>query len=79
MTPSPESNTFANGLLEMIRQAGSEAECMALSEKYAAQFKRLQQVNPARAHHIINLVTLRRIEFARIKEQENQEQADLFR
>lgn len=74
-----KSDKFANDLLDMIRQATSEEECMALSEKYAVHFAKLQKVNPVRAIHIINLVAQRRAEFQRARERENEDQMDMFR
>lgn len=78
MTIEP-SDAFANDLLEQLRQAASEAEMMALSEKYEVHFARLKTVNPARAHHIVNLVMMRRKEFERKRQRENEDQMDMFR
>jgi len=81
MTPDQEAkaNDAANAILSELTAAKTPEECEAISQKYAKIFKRLQEVHPVRAIHIVNLACLKKREFERMKREEKQAQAELWK
>ena len=81
MTPDQEraANEYANALLDRITNAGSDAEIVAICKETEKAVMRLKDIGSPRFHHVVNWVQLRRAEFKRQEEQENQEQQDMFR
>lgn len=81
MTPEQEAkaNDAANMILAELRSAKTPEECAAISEKYAKIFKRLQEVHPVRAIHIVNLASLKKRDFERMKREEKQAQSELWK
>lgn len=61
----PEINDFANGLVDQIWDAKSDAEVVAMCQKYEAQVNKLKQVAHVRYLHIVNAVKFKRKEFNR--------------
>ena len=80
MIPDQEAkaNDAANMMLAELRSARTPEECAAISEKHAKIFKRLQEVHPVRAIHIVNLATLKKKEFDEMKRKKQQDQEDLW-
>lgn len=80
MTPEQEAkaNDAANMILAELTAAKTPEECAAISEKHAKIFKRLQEVHPVRAIHIVNLAALKKREFEQMKDRQAQEQAELW-
>jgi len=73
-----KSNDYANDLIDRIAACRDDAEVVALCQETEKAVMKLQQVNPARFHHIINLVQLRRADFTRAEKKRNQEQQELW-
>lgn len=70
MTPEQEvaANAAANKIIEELRAAKTPEECEAIGLRTAKVFKRLQQVYPVRAIHIINLAKMRKREFEKMND-----------
>jgi hypothetical protein len=82
VTPDQEAraNDAANMILAELDAAQTADECEAVATKHEKTFDRLQEVHPVRALHIINLATLRKRDFTRAyDQQQDQQQEDLFR
>lgn len=75
---SERANTYANGLLDRLAGAGSDGEIVSICKETERAVAKLQTVHPARFHHIVNLVQLRRKEFARANLRENRKQEELW-
>lgn len=60
-----EINTFANGLVDQIWDAKTDADVVCLCQKYEAQVNKLKQAAHVRYLHIVNAVQFKRREFAR--------------
>lgn len=58
------SNTYANDLLERLAACQTDGDVVALCKETEKAVMKLQKVNPARFHHVVNLVKLRRADFA---------------
>lgn len=71
MTPDQEAkaNEAANKILAALRAARTPQECAAVSEESAKIFARLQEVHPVRATHIVNLASMKKREFDRMKQE----------
>jgi len=80
MTPDKEAkaNDAANAILDELRAAKTPEECAEIGERTAKVFKRLQQVHPVRAIHIVNLAKLKQKEFKEMAKRKAQEQMDLW-
>ena len=72
------SNTYANDLLDRLAACQTDAEVVALCQETERAVMKLQKVNPARFHHVVNLVQLRRADFARAKAKETKEQMEMW-
>ena len=57
------SDEWANRVLQELRDAETPTECAEIGTKYAKGFARLQQVNKARAAHIVNLGSIKKRDF----------------
>ncbi len=80
VTPDQEAkaNQAANMILAELEAAKTPEECAAISEKHAKIFKRLEEVHPVRAIHIVNLAKMKKREFAEMERKEQQKQAELW-
>lgn len=72
------SNTYANDLLDRLAACQTDAEVVALCKETEKAVMKLQTVNPARFHHVVNLVQLRRADFSRAKAKETKEQMEMW-
>lgn len=72
------SNDYAAGLIDRLAACQTDAEVVAICQETEKAVMKLQTVNPARFHHVVNLVHLMRADFARSHEQENKEQQELW-
>lgn len=72
------SNTYANDLLDRLAACRTDAEVVALCKETEKAVMKLQTVNPARFHHVVNLVHLRRADFTRAHKKETKEQQELW-
>lgn len=72
------SNTYANDLLDRLAACQTDAEVVALCQETEKAVMKLQTVNPARFHHVVNLVLLRRADFARAHKKETKEQTEMW-
>jgi hypothetical protein len=81
VTPEQErkANDYANGLIDRIANAGSDAEIVAICKETEKAVMRLKDIGSPRFHHIVNWVHLRRARFKAEQERHHQEQQDLFR
>ncbi len=70
MTPEQEAaaNVAANKIIRELTAAKTPEECEAISRRTEKLFKRLQQVHPVRAIHIVNLAKVKKREFQRQEE-----------
>ena len=74
-----KANTYADALIDRLRNAGSDAEIVAICKETEKAVKRLQDIKSPRFHHIVNLVQLRRKDFARAKHKAQQAQQELWK
>lgn len=72
------SNTYATELIDRLRACQTDAEVVALCKETERAVLKLQTVNPARFHHVVNLVHLMRSDFARAHDKETKEQRELW-
>lgn len=72
------ANTYANDLIDRLASAATDDEIVAICEETESAVKKLQTVAPARFHHVVNLVQLRRKDFARAKAKQNRKQEELW-
>ncbi len=68
MTPEQEAaaNVAANKIIRELTAAKTPEECEAISRRTGKLFKRLQQVHPVRAIHIVNLAKVKKREFEKM-------------
>lgn len=80
MTPDQEAkaNEAANSILAELRAASSPEECAEIGQRTSKIFARLQEVHPVRAIHIVNLAALKKMDFEREREKENDMQMQLW-
>lgn len=64
MTQEARANDFANALCEKICAARSDAEVVALCQKYEAKVMRLKEVAPVRFLHVQNAALMMRRRFS---------------
>jgi len=78
MTPEQEAaaNVAANKIIRELTAAKTPEDCEAISRRTSKVFKRLQQVHPVRAIHIVNLAGVKKREFKR-QEQKQQDDFEL--
>lgn len=81
MTPEQKAkaNDAANMILAELTAAKTPQECAEIATKHAKIFERLQAVHPVRAIHIVNLASLKKREFEKMKRRENQAQSELWK
>lgn len=72
------SNTYANDLIDRLAACQTDAEVVALCQETEKAVMKLKTVNPSRFHHVVNLVQLRRADFARAHKKETKEQQELW-
>ena len=75
---SEKANDYANALLDRLANAGSDDEIVAICKETEAAVKKLQTVHVERFHHIVNFVKLRRLDFKRARDKENQQQQEMW-
>jgi hypothetical protein len=72
------ANAYANDLLDRLATCQTDAEVVALCQETEKAVMKLQTVNPARFHHVVNLVQLRRADFARAHKKETKKQTEMW-
>ena len=72
------ANDYAAALIDRLAKASTDDEIVMICKETEAAVKKLQTVHPARFHHVVNLVQLRRKEFARAKQKQNRKQEELW-
>lgn len=72
------SNDYAAGLINRLADCQTDSEVVAICKETEKAVMKLQTVNPARFHHVVNLVQLRRAEFARAHDKETKEQQEFW-
>lgn len=80
MTPEQEAkaNEAANIILAELRAASSPDECAEIGKRTSKVFDRLNKIHNVRAIHIINLAALKKMDFEREREKENDMQMQLW-
>lgn len=68
MTPEQEAaaNVAANKIISELTAAQTPQECEEISRRTEKLFKRLQQVHPVRAIHIVNLAKVKKRQFEKM-------------
>lgn len=72
------SNEYASGLIDRIAACQTDDEIVTLSKQSEKAVMRLKDVNPARFHHVVNLIQLMRRDFERARKAENKRQQEMW-